>query len=155
MYVEQVDEWPLFSWYTDGQTKIVTGCSKLFHADLHLRYWTGAALSAQSSANRKSRKTVPFTLVIAWSLLRLNRLPSILYLMLIPTSLSWMTSVSMTTNIMLNKVGASTHLCLTPCDWKCFRVLTIIQYSGHHTIMKLTHHHDESLWTSKFGHNPP
>ncbi len=35
------------------------------------------ALSAQSSANRKSRRTVSFTLVRAWSLLRLNRLPSI------------------------------------------------------------------------------
>ena len=74
---------------------------------------TEPALKAQSSANRRSRTLSSFTLGLAWSLHRLKRLPSVRYRIEIPSSLSWKASVSMTANIMLNSLGASTQACLT------------------------------------------
>ena len=72
------------------------------------------ALSAQSSANRKSRAMSSCTLVLACSLRRLKTLPSVRYRKQTPTSPSRKASVSMAENIMLKRVGAKTQPCFTP-----------------------------------------
>ena len=54
------------------------------------------------------------TLDLACNLLRLKSFPSKRYLIGIPLSPFWKASVSMTENIMLNTVEASTQPCLTP-----------------------------------------
>ena len=72
------------------------------------------ALRAQSSAKRKSLRTVSFTFVTACSLLGLNNFPSVLNLMLMPGLQPQKASVSIAENIMLNSIGARTQPCLTP-----------------------------------------
>ena len=71
------------------------------------------ALRAQSSAKRKSLRTVSFRFVAASSLLGLNSFPSVLNVMLTPGLLSLKASVSIAESIRLNSVGAKTQLCLT------------------------------------------
>ena len=72
------------------------------------------ALRAQSSAKRKSVRTVSFTFIAASSLLGLNSFPPVLNVMLMPGLLSLKASVIIAESIRLNSVGARTQPCLTP-----------------------------------------
>jgi hypothetical protein len=66
-------------------------------------------------ANSNFEIFASFVFVKACSHMGLSSLPSVLYLIFIPwLSEPWNTSVSMAANTMLNRVGASTQLCLTP-----------------------------------------
>ena len=74
--------------------------------------------------------TVFCTFLTAFNRLRLNNLPSVLYLMWIPSWQLRKAFVSMTENIILNRVGARTQPCLTP-------LVSIIENFHHHAIVKL------------------
>ena len=108
----------------------------LFCADIWPKLSLVIAFSTQSLANRNSLTISVFTLVFAWSLLRLKTEPSVLYQMLIPLSEPLNASNSIAEN-MLKCMGARIHPLLNPiCDWKGYRAFSAVLHPCMHAIMK-------------------
>ena len=109
---------------------------------------------ALSSAKRNTSSTSVCTLDLACNLVRLKSFPPKWYLIGIPLSPSWKTFVSMTENIMLYSVEASTQLALLNFIWhrKWIRKLAIILDPCKHTIVELPHHCYEFGRTAKVCH---
>ena len=82
-------------------------------------------------------------------------MPSVPYLIPIPTSPSLKAPVSMTENMRLNSVGAKTVLLHAIADRKGFGCLTVVLDSCLHAIMELLHHGDQLPWACVLGHDLP
>ena len=82
-----------------------------------INWWSSSsewATTAVSSANRRSRRSLSCVLVMAFSLARLNSFPSDLVLREIPSVEVPNAYLKRTAKNIPNRVGASTHHCLTP-----------------------------------------
>ncbi|KAL8569812.1 hypothetical protein ACOMHN_006538 [Nucella lapillus] len=73
--------------------------------------------------------------------------------MLMPGLQSLKASDNIAENIMLNSIG--TTLFDSIGHWECFGGCTVIQDSGHHTVIELADYCNERAWAAKFFHNPP
>ena len=114
------------------------------------------AFSAQSSANRNSLTISIFTLVFAWSLLRLKTELLVQYWMLIPLSEPLNASNSITENVILKRVGARTHPYLTPnCDGKGYGAFFIVLHPCMNAVMKLSKNGDEFFRAAIFCNDSP
>ena len=106
---------------------------------------------AQSSANRKSLRTVSLTFVAACSLLGLNKFPSVLYLMPMPSLQCLKALDSMGKHHAEQRWGQEATLLDSVGHWRGFGGLTVVQDAGHNAIMELVDNYDELNWQPNFS----
>ena len=97
-----------------------------------------------------------FTLVFAWSLLKLKTEPSMQYRMLVPLSEALNASNSIAENMILKKSGGQDTSLLNPiCDGKGYRAFSLVLHSCMHAVMKLSNDSDEFFGAAIFCHDSP
>ena len=114
------------------------------------------AFSAQSSANRNSLPITVFTLVFAWSILRLKTEPSVRY---------WIfdSIIQTTKGIKQHRrkhdtkknVGQDTSLLNPICDGKDYRAFSVVLHPCMHAVMKLSNDGDEFFGATIFCQDSP